>query len=70
MVNLLTLNRLTAKALEIMAMPEAEFNRRNEMEMEAEIERLRARILELEAEHAITHGTLEQPASSPTTCRS
>ena len=28
----------------------------------AEIERLRARILELEAEQAITHGTLAQPA--------
>jgi hypothetical protein len=27
----------------------------------AEIERLRARIIELEAEHAITHGTLAQP---------
>ena len=27
----------------------------------AEIERLRARILELEAGHAITHGTLAQP---------
>jgi hypothetical protein len=34
----------------------------------AEIERLRARILELEAEQAITHGTLAQPTSDePTT---
>ena len=31
----------------------------------AEIERLRARILELEAEHAITHGTLAQPTPTP-----
>jgi hypothetical protein len=31
----------------------------------AEIERLRARILELEAEHAITHGSLEQRANIP-----
>jgi hypothetical protein len=34
----------------------------------AEIERLRARILELEAEQAITHGTLAQPTpDEPTT---
>ena len=31
----------------------------------AEIERLRARIIELEAAAAVTHGTLEQPTPTP-----
>jgi hypothetical protein len=35
--------------------------------LEAEIRRLRARILELEAEHAITHGTLAQPTPDEAT---
>jgi hypothetical protein len=33
----------------------------------AEIERLRARIIELEAEQAITHGTLAQPTPDEAT---
>ena len=54
----LLFNTMTAKALELLAMPEDEFNRRNETELAAEIERLRARVTELEAIITIGHGTM------------
>lgn len=88
----LVISMMTAKALELLSMPEDEFNRLNEMEMAAEIERqadprdklalaqhatlleamaeierLRARVAELEAIVTVGHGTMGtlQPGTGP-----